>query len=186
MLKKSIFVLSVIANGFLTIGCASASRTTGPGMIVHFGNSKTEILLVFEKIVTSTGSDFVSPGGLGPVVDPMHNGKTMGATGDQRELPEWVEFTWREHPNIEPKRTREEYMARPLQTKRVQVRSRIPQSVVDEIVKSKQDPVRNKKEDLSLWVHFIWTDDGIKFIWREKSGCCEIVRFGGDELKQSH
>ncbi len=107
----------------------------------------------------------------------------MGGVADRRGLPEWVEFTWREYPKPDRERTREELLAQPLRTERVQVRSRIPQLVVDEIVKSKKNRARDKNKDLSLWIYFIFTDTGTKLHWREKDGAWDVIRSGGDATR---
>ncbi len=107
----------------------------------------------------------------------------MGAAPDGRELPDWVEFTWREPPYpADEKQSLDEYRALPQHTSRVPVRSRVPQDAIDEVIESNRRTERGKLPDKMLWVYFIWYEDGIKFRWKLKSDCCGLLREGGDEL----
>ena len=181
MLKKPSFHLSTLLTCYLLGGCAS-TVPSGPGMTVHFSNSKFGKLVDIEFSVTKTGAAFSNPGGLSPSTNPMHEGKTMGAAPDSRGLPEWIDFTWLEFPypsiSSEPK----DYNSWPRKTGRVQVKDRVPPDVINEIVQSNKYTPKNQLPDQSLWIYLIWTDTGIKMRWRQESGCCKVLRSGGDQI----
>lgn len=182
MLKK-IFPLIAILACIALGGCASTA-TEGPGMIAHFSNIKSGQSVLIDSAVTSNGTAFANPGALSPTRNTGYggNGKVMTTVPDRRGLPEWVQFTWTEHAYADKARTFEEYKTWPRETARVPVRDRVPASVISEIIQSRKDPSKNRKEDLSLWVYFLWTDTGIKLHWRQERGCCEVLRSGGDAL----
>ena len=108
----------------------------------------------------------------------------MGASPDGRDLPQWVDFEWREpgYP-ADLKQTLEEYRALPHKTARVLIRDRIPQSVVDELMEANRKQARGTLPDKDLAVYFIWYESGISFHWVLKRGCCETLRSGGDEIR---
>ena len=181
MLRKPSSHLLSLFTCALHGGCAS-TLPPGPGMTVHFSNSKMGKLVGIESAVTATGAAFSNPGGLSPSTNPMHEGKTMGAAPDSRGLPEWVHFTWLEFPypsiSSEPK----DYDTWPRKTGRVQVKERVPTEVINEIIQSNKNTPRNQLPDQKLWIYLIWTDAGIKLQWRQKSGCCKLLRSGGDQI----
>jgi len=163
-------------------GCA-IQPPQGPGMTVHFGNGVPDTALIFEDARTSTGQRFPNPGSLAPDDDPYHGGKVMGAMPDGRILPEWVAFTWfkTEYPDSIAK-TKAEIDALPLVTEKVAVRDRIPQDVIDNIVRSNKLRGSANAPDLGLWVYFVWFDTGIKLSWTVKDGCCTVVSSGGEPI----
>lgn len=166
----------------LFFGCVG-TPAIGPGMIVHFSNGINGKSVSMDDVKTAGGSAFSNPGSIAPSSNPMHDGKVMGAAPDGRFLPEWVEFTWIEtdYPRIRD-RTKEELDALPVKKARISVRQRVPVDVVQNVILSKSERRRGGGEDLSLWVYFVWQDAGVKFRWEEQSGCCKVLRAGGDSI----
>ena len=172
----------VIFAAFLAGLCACATPShQGPGMTVTFNNGLKGKSILFDRAVTASGMRFPDPGFLAPDTNPLRGGKTMGAAPDSRELPEQVEFTWRE-TKYQGDYTYEQLKALPRKTARVTVRSRIPQDVVDEVMESNLKRQPHKLAEKSLWVYFIWYESGIKFRWELRKNCCGILRAGGDDV----
>jgi hypothetical protein len=101
-------------------------------------------------------------------------GEPRGAP-DPRGLPEWIEFKWQEQPpELRRKdgneRTREEVLELlrklSIKTYQVQIKSRIPQQVVDEIIEAKRKREKNQLPKKMLWLEFIWVGDEIKLSWK--------------------
>lgn len=173
---------SILVMTSMLTACAGTA-VTGPGMTVHFGNAKQGKLIIMRDARTSSGATFANPGGLSPSAEPLMRGKVMSAAPDGRSLPEWVEFSWIETEYPETvNETYEQLRARPVNVERVPVRARVPADVVDEVTRSNQQRAKGELAELSLWVDFIWYDSGVKFRWREKRGCCTVVRSGGDQF----
>lgn len=120
----------------------------------------------------------------------------MGAAPDGRDLPEWVEFKWKEWPYPYPAKPSDPValhawsdqvhaMSRslPIKHARVPVKSRVPKDVVDEVLASNRKAVPGTLPDEMLWVYFIWYETGIKFRWSLEQGCCKVLKAGGDDLK---
>jgi hypothetical protein len=125
----------------------------------------------------------------------------MSASGDYRDLPEWVEFVWQEssYPGLEykdfptreafDKAYEEKYAKLPFKTQRLEIKRKVPQLVVDEVIASKRMAQPGKVADKTLWVRIFWTPDGMKLRWamRDKKvggGFEDVVREGGDDLDQ--
>jgi hypothetical protein len=98
--------------------------------------------------------------------------------GDRRDLPEWVEFEWQElsYPGLKREEfsteeafgeaVAEKYRTAPIKTQRVQIRSRVPQDVVDEVIEANTHiPPGELLPVKWLWVYFIWTEQGVRFRW---------------------
>ena len=204
IIKMNIALRNVMILGLIT-SCLAACATTvieGPGMTATFNNTIKGKAISVESAVTSNGTRFPNPGGLSPDSQPIFNGKimlprgaTMGAAPDGRQLPEWVEFEWKEtlHPYSEPPSVpeayaawsdaiRKHYQSLPIKTERVAVRERIPQSVIDEVMESNRQRKTGKVSEKMLWVYFIWYERGIKFRWELQKGCCDVIQAGGDEI----
>ena len=169
----------------LLSGCVSALPTQGPGMIVTFTSLTQGRSISVKSARLPNGKPFSNPGSIGGIrpANWRTSGATMGASGDNRELPEWVEFEWSEPVYPEDlNQTLEEYRALPRKTQRVHVRKRIPENVVQEVIQSRRDAPTGKLPDKKLWVYFVWTDLGIKFHWRLISGSSTELRSGGDDI----
>lgn len=114
------------------------------------------------------------------------------------ELPEYIEFKWRSPPTAVPARQPGEsqtayylrsnasYGTLPSKSERIEVRDRIPQEVRDEINGATRNALPHKLPSSVIYLHFIWTDSGVKLHWRLKrskpDGTLMTVRDGGDEL----
>ena len=158
-------------------GCAVAS-TKGPGMTLTYGNGKLGTLILVDQARTSDGGEFPTPGGLGPDKHPLRGGKTMGAAPDNRPVPQWVEFTWKEFPYPS---NADDLPLGPVQHARISVSDRVPADVVAEVIRSKQT-AKTRDETLRLWLNFVWQRDGIAFGWQQYRGCCTLLRSGGDHV----
>lgn len=176
------------------LSCLTACATPaieGPGMTVTFNNISKGKSIFFDSLLTASGARFPNPGFLAPSSRPIMNGKimaasgkTMGAAPDGRELPEWVEFEWREPEYRKDDYTREQLKALPHSRARVLVRSRVPQSVIAEVMESNRQRQRGNVPDKMLWIYFVWTDSGIKFRWELDERGHETKQMGGDEIEQ--
>jgi hypothetical protein len=185
---KSLKILLLAALLPWTTGCLPVNAQPGPGMIVTFTSLKKGVSIDIESARLPSGAAFPDAGSFGPDKNWFNSGKTMGAAPDGRQLPEWVEFEWSEpvYPP-DPKQTLEEYRALPKKKQRVEIRDRVPQEAIEEVLQSKRDAPRGKLPEKMLWVYLVWTDDGIKFRWqveREPQGPGEprVLQAGGDAL----
>lgn len=185
------------------VGCAT-HPIVGPGMTVTFNSVSKGKSISITHAVSASGAQFPDPGGLSPDNRPIMNGKimasggkTMGAAPDGRELPEWVEFSWKEtpYPYPEPPSAPEAYAAwsegirkryqlLPFKTERVTVRERVPQSVINELMEANRQTKSGKLPEKMLWIYFVWTDSGIKFRWELHERDHETKQMGGDEIAQ--
>ena len=163
-----------------TTACATPAMN-GPGMIVTFRNVINGKALLFDKAISANGTVFPNPGSLGPEKNSMQGGKTEGAAPDGRMLPEWIEFSWVEI-EYHARYSRDQLLGMPVKKGRVQVRDRVPQDVVGEVIESNRRRERSKTPDKMLWVYFIWYENDIKFRWELKKDCCTILREGGDPI----
>ena len=83
-----------------------------------------------------------------------------------------------------------EYRALPKKTQRLEIKSKIPQSVVAEVIASKKAAQPGKVSDKTLWIYIFWTPDGIKMRWAMKDqksgagGFGPVIKEGGDDLDQ--
>jgi hypothetical protein len=114
------------------------------------------------------------------------------------ELPEWVDFRWALLPTVEiPRKSGESesayhwrcveiYGALRRKNERVQVRSRIPQDVRDEIAAATRNVQPRRVASSLIYLYFIWTDSGIKLHWRLKrsrsDGTFVNIREGSEEI----
>lgn len=152
----------------------------GPGMTLTFRNVTPGITVAFDEAKTSSGKIFPDPGSLTPSRDPMRNGKTMAAVSDNRELPDWVDFAWREW-KYGVSHTREELAAAPAYRRRVYIRQMIPQYVVDEVIAANRARKRGTSAEKWLRVYLVWYPGETKVYW-ELYGASQVLRSGGHEL----
>lgn len=178
----------------------------GPGMILEYGNLITGRSIVVKSAVLPDGKPFMDPGALGgsglnkkrPTWREMPT-KIMGASGDHRGLPEWVEFAWQEpaYPGKKPEDfpdreafalyVKESYDNLPVQRERLHIRSRVPEEVVREVVASKRQASKGKLAGKTLWIYIFWTIDGMKMRWEMTAragsgGFGPVIKQGGDDL----
>jgi hypothetical protein len=160
-------------------------------MIVTYTSRIRGKYISIEEASLPDGKPFPHGGAIGrprAETGPWWNsGKTMGAAPDGRQLPDWVEFSWAEPVYPEDrKQTLEQYRALPRKTQRVMVRERVPQEVVEEVIRSRRNAPNGKLPDTMLYIYFVWTDEGVKFHWRLRGtnsrGGADWRRSGGDEI----
>ncbi|QNA89452.1 hypothetical protein G4G28_14980 [Massilia sp. Dwa41.01b] len=177
-LIKSLFAGLV---SMLGAGCVEADE--GPGMVLHFASLKEGVTVACRGGNLPGGNRFPGPGAIGRTKDWLNNGKTEGAAPDGRQLPEWVEFEWKEYVD-EKEYSREELLALPVHVERIIIRDRVPQDVIDEATRSRREAAPGKLPDKTLWLNFVWTDGGIKFHWRLESPKVPgyVLRSGGDVI----
>lgn len=188
--------------GFASLVLASCGfmRTadSGPGMITNFGSLMDGRSAYMLSVTLPSGKSAMTPFSVSGSKKPSWRqaiGSTTGMSGDTRALPEWLDFSWKEptYPGLEPRdfASREEYSkyvsdekaSLPVKTQRVFISSRIPPEIIQEAIDSRAHIQKGQGlPEKSLWIYFIWTDDGIKFRW--KMSCdkpCERKE-GGDEI----
>ncbi len=184
MLNFLRLVSVAIVLAVATTACQSINKR-GPGMIVTYSSLIIGRSISAKSVKLPDGKNLGNPGSIGGIRSKnWRSGSTLGASGDHRGLPEWVDFEWSEpgYPE-DPKQTLEEYRALPRKTQRVQVRDRVPLDVVQEAVNARDQTPRGKLPDKLLWVYFVWTEQGIKFHW-ELKGDTQVapLREGGDDI----
>jgi len=183
---RRIVIKSFIAGviGMLGAGCVEAGE--GPGIVLHFTSLKEGVVIACKGGLLASGKRFPGPSALGRTKDWVTGGATEGAAPDGRQLPEWVEFEWKEYvagKDYSP----EELKALPVHVERVVIRDRVPQDVIDDVIRSKRATQPGKLPDKSLWLNFVWTDSGIKFHWRlesRKAAPDYMLRSGGDVIER--
>jgi hypothetical protein len=172
----------------------------GPGMITNFGSMMDGRSAYMLSVTLPNGKSAMTPFSVSGSKKPSWRqaiGSTTGMSGDTRALPEWLDFSWKEttYPAPKPssfasddeygKYLSDEKARLPLKTQRVFISSRIPPEVVQEAIDSRAHIQEGQGlPTKSLWVYFIWTDDGIKFRWDlycTKPSC--VTKEGGDEIR---
>ncbi|RZL10298.1 MAG: hypothetical protein EOP40_06880 [Rubrivivax sp.] len=204
---KWMWVWLLCAIAVLSTGTACHSKPSGPGMILSFGSVIESKRVYIKSSKMSNGQPFSNPGSVGGVGTSKWGSwrhiptKVEAASGDGRGLPDWVEFVWQEldYPGLQPasfpsneaysKHIREEFSSVPIKTQRLEIKSRVPQDVVDEVIESKRNAPRGEVAEKSLWVFIFWTPDGIRMRWqlrddpgRKQRNFGDVVREGGDDL----
>src|SRR5690242_20126004 len=88
------------------VGFIALSPSTGPGMTITYSNAIREMDVNIKSARLSDGSAFPNAGGLSGASalngNPLAGGATMGGAPDGRDLPEYVDFEWRESPRSSP------------------------------------------------------------------------------------
>ena len=138
-------------------------------MTVTYSGLKPRTTIYMVSATQSNGQPFPHGGAFGRLLKGngprmWARGKTMGTSGDERELPEWIEFKWQQSP-YGKEHTLEQINAMPIHSQRVMVRARVPQDVVEEVIESHRRLKNNSLPDRRLHVYFVWTDEGIKLVW---------------------
>ncbi len=147
---------------------------------------------------SASGSVFSGSPSFAYTNKPVSSGEKLMAFENESKLPEWVDFKWALLPTagISPKsgetttefhwRSVAFYSDLPRKTERILIRNRIPQEVQDEIAFAARNAQPHKTASSVIYLHFIWTESGIKMHWRLKrsqpDGSLINVREGGDEI----
>ncbi|WP_281911391.1 hypothetical protein [Massilia varians] len=163
--------------------------------MLNFTSTVPGVRIQIRNAVDQAGQPFLHAGSFGPSDDPMNGGATMGGAPGTFGLPVWIEFTWQELPYPgQPRESfateeawgdyvREVYRAAPMKTGRVKVAEKVPAWALDEVAKSRATTPSDQLPDKMLWLHFIWTTDGIKVRWRVNSSTdIKQDSEGGDPL----
>jgi hypothetical protein len=127
----------------------------------------------------------------------------MGAAPDGRDLPEYVDFKWREEllpqppdpaPDDPTSRAHQAWRAKwmaqlkalPIRSQRVFIRTRIPADALRTAIEANRHTPRGQLSEASIWLTFIWTENGVKLRWhvwhRLPSGLQYDSHEGGDEI----
>lgn len=187
-------------------GCQSFGAEDGPGMTLEYGSVINDHSISVKTALLPDGRSFSNPGSIGGFgIKKWRSWRNvptavMAASGDHRGLPEWVEFTWQEpsYPGLKFKdfptpaafdqAYGEKYAKLPVKTQRLEIKRRVPQSVVAEVIASKTSAQPGNVADKTLWIYIFWTPDGIKMRWAMKDqkagsgGFGPVVKEGGDDL----
>ena len=191
ILLASLAALALVACGFM-------QTVDGPGMITSYGSMmngrSANILTIIFPSGKKTISNITVRGSRKPGWRQAA-GTTEGMSGDTRGIPEWLDFEWREpsYPGLEPedfsskeaysKAVSEKYSKLTTKTQRVFIKSRIPPEVVHEAIESRLHVQKGQGlPEKSLWIYFVWTDDGIKFRWDLYCTKPCVTKEGGDEI----
>jgi hypothetical protein len=156
-------------------------------MIVTYVNTIENVSISVESAHLPDGNIFANAGSFGYAKNPLNGGATERAAPDGRQLPEWIDFEWSEPPSPKnPMQSMEEYRALPRKTQRVYIRNRVPQDIIDEVRESNRQKKPHELSEKAIWIHLVWTKQGIKFHWRlwyrPEVGPASFPREGGDEL----
>lgn len=178
--RKSVFFRMVFVI-FSSMFTAKSIAADGPGMVVSFSNVVPGTTVSIYEAKTASGQPFARPGSLAPGRIPLKNMKTSGGSSDTRELPEWAEFSWWEW---EYKRsyTKEELDRAPSYKRRVPIRDRVPQDVVDEVLASNQAAKKDAPPEKYLELIFVWYPGETRVRWALWSRHSGKLRSGGDEM----
>lgn len=77
----------------------------------------------------------------------------------------------------------EKYSKLTIKTQRVLISSRIPPEIIQEAIDSRAHIQKGQGlPEKSLWIYFIWTDDGIKFRWDLYCTKPCVTKEGGDDI----
>lgn len=193
--QKLIWLICSVAALVGTSGCQG--EPSGPGMILSFGSVIDGRSIDIKSAKLPNGNSFSNPGAVGGKFDKSREtwrlggvDATMGASGDYRGLPEWVEFEWSEPPYPEDRNmSLETYRSLARKTQRLEIKNRIPQEVVDEVIESKRNTPKGQLSEKVLWLYIFWTPDGMKMRWElrydkghKEGGFGHAVKEGGDDL----
>jgi hypothetical protein len=206
MKHRRIALAGLAMFGCLT-GILAYYRPTGPGMTVLYDSAirDTRVYIVSERL--PDGSVSTAPlvfGGMNkPNKNPLVGEVEMGAAPDGRELPEYIDFRWREEslpepPDPTPKdkssaahkaweaKGLADLHALPIKAQRVFIRNRVPAELVRAAIEANRHTPKGQLDEASIKISFIWTDYGIKLRWaiwhRLPSEIQYYSHQGGDEV----
>jgi hypothetical protein len=196
-------LLKVGAILALALAVLGGSRLRGAppsagAAVLNFTSTIPQMEIQTRSAKDQAGRPFPHAGSFGPSRDPINGGKAMGGAPGTFGLPTWVEFTWQELPYPgQPRESfateeawgtyvRDVYRAAPMKTGRVRVAEKVPAWALEEVAKSRAATPPDELPDKMLWLHFIWTTDGIKIRWRVyNSALGRNSPEGGDPLSKS-
>ena len=188
------------------VGFVKISFPTEPGMTITYSNTIKGTDINIKSSRLSDGSAFPNPGGLSgasiPNENPLSGGATMGGAPDGRDLPEYVDFEWRESPRSPPdptpmdpssqahkdweKKMMDDFYSQPIKKQRVFIRDRVPADVVTAAIEANRDALKHQLAPASIEIFFIWTDYGIKLRWQIWHRPASEIQYyshqGGDEI----
>ncbi|WP_139168626.1 MULTISPECIES: hypothetical protein [unclassified Duganella] len=173
-------VVKLFFTTFAGMLTAQAAMAAGPGMTLSYRNVIPGVTVSIKEAKTSSGEGLTSPGALAPSPDPMRHGKTLSGS-DNRDLPEWVEFSWREWV-YGVDNTKAELAAMPMYQRRVYIRQRIPQDVVDEVIAANRVRKPGTLAEKWLQVYLVWYPGETRVYWELNNKASEVLRSGGDQL----
>jgi hypothetical protein len=195
-MKIKVLLLSFAS--LVVAACGSMQAADGPGMITTFGSLMDGRSAYMLSVTLPNGKSAMTPFSVSGSRKPNWRqapGKTTGMSGDTRALPEWLDFSWKEtaYPAPRPssfasdeeygKYLSDEKARLPLKTQRVFISSRIPPEIIQEAMDSRAHIQKGQGlPEKSLWLYFIWTDDGIKFRWKMSCDKPCDRKEGGDEI----
>lgn len=189
------------------VGMLATARPAGPGMTLSFNSDMTDTCVHIDSARLPDGTAFSVPA----VVDGMGKGNenplvgmsVMGAAPDGRELPEYVDFKWREEPLPQPadplpddptSAAHQAWLAKwmaqmkalPIRSQRVFIRNRIPADAVRAAIEANRHTPRGHLDEASIRLTFIWTNHGIKLRWNVWHRLPSEFQYdsdeGGDEI----
>ena len=187
-------------------GFVKTSSPTGPGMTIKYSNAIKGMDINIKSSRLWDGSAFPNPGGLSGAIipndNPLSGGATMGGAPDGRDLPEYVDFEWRESLRSPPdptpmdpfsqahkdweKKMMADFYSQPIKKQRVFIRDRVPAEVVTAVIEANRHTPKDQLTPASIEIFFIWTDYGIKLRWqiwhRPPSEIQYYSHQGGDEI----
>lgn len=178
--RALIKVGATLAFALAVLGGSHLKGTPPPAgaAVLNFTSTIPHMEIQTRSAKDQAGRQFPHAGAFGPSRDPINGGAAMGGAPGTFGLPTWIEFTWQELPYPgQPRESfateeawgtyvRDVYRAAPLKTGRVKVAEKVPAWALEEVAKSRAVTPPDKLPDKMLWLHFIWTVDGIKVRWR--------------------
>lgn len=194
-------LIACLVGGFIAL-----FPPAGPGMTVTYSNAIKGMDINIKSARLSNGSAFPDAGSLSgasiPNENPLSGDATMGGAPDGRDLPEYVDFEWRESPRSPPdptpmdplsqahkdweKNMMDDFYSQPIKKQRVVIRNRVPAEVVNAVTGANRHSPSDQLTPASIEIFFIWTDNGIKLRWqiwhRPPSGIQYYSHHGGDEI----
>jgi hypothetical protein len=196
--------------GLALLACLAgfiAAPPAGPGMTVTYNSAIKDTDVDIKSARLPDGTAFAHGGSIGgasrPNENPLVGGATMGGAPDGRDLPEYVDFEWRESPRSPPDPTptdpftqahkdwetkmMADFYSHPIKKQRVFIRSRVPADVVSAAVEANRHTRKGQLNEASIEVYFVWTDYGIKLRWAiwHRPGVQYYSHQGGDEIVPS-
>lgn len=171
---------TILALAILVLGGFRLWRDEPPtgGAVLNFTSTIPDARIEISSARDQAGRPFAHPGSFHHSDNPMNGGATMGSVPGTFGLPTWIEFTWQELPYpAQPRESfsteegwvayvDERYRVAPLKTGRVKVAEKVPAWALDEVAKSRAATPLDQLPDKMLWLHFVWTTDGIKVRWK--------------------